>query len=154
MSHSLRLATLDDYIDFDRFAYSFYLSSPFYPTIPYNADKTRSVLDLAVSSQYRDAVVLLYIDHELPVGMIVGLASSTPFSDDKIASELAWWVDPEYRGTRGSIELVYAYEEWARRVGCKHVTMALLPSLTNPKVEAYYERLGYHKTEISYLKEL
>lgn len=151
---SLKLATLDDLPYFEKFAKAFYLSSSFSPQLKYNPAKVRQWLELAVSSQHRDCLVLLNVQNELPVGMLVATISQTPFSDDLVASELAWWVDEEYRGTKGSLELVFAYEEWAKRVGAKHVTMALLPALTNPKVEGYYEKLGYHKTEISYIKAL
>lgn len=151
---SLKLASLDDLPDYLRMCREFYEESAFYPSIEYSEEKVHAFLLHALATLHTQAVVLLYEENAKVVGMIVGFASETPFSDDKIASELAWWVDEEYRGTRGSLELVFAYEEWAKRVGCKHATMALLPSLTNPKIEGYYERLGYKKTEISYIKEL
>lgn len=84
--------------------------------------------------------------------MLVGYATETPFSNDKIASELAWYIEPSYRGHRKAVELVYAYEAWARTVGCKHVSMSLLSTLTD--ASKFYVRMGYTQTEISYLKEL
>jgi RimJ/RimL family protein N-acetyltransferase len=150
---SLKLATPEDLDTFLRFSHAFYLASPFSPSLSYNPSKVQELFELAVHTQHSKALVLIYHEQDQARGMLVSVASSTPFSDDIVASELAWWVDEEYRGTRGSIELIYAYEEWARRVGAKHITMALLPSLTNPKVENYYEKMGYKKTETSYIKE-
>lgn len=150
----LKLATQDDRQEVLRMCRLFYEASPFYPTVSFSPQKIEALFDLAIETGHSQVLVLLYIESSKVCGMVVGLASETPFSTDVVASELAWWVDPEYRGTRKAGDLVLAYEAWARHIGCKHVTMALLPQLTNPKVERYYDRLGYKKTEISYIKEL
>lgn len=151
---SLKLATLEDRDDVLRMCRSFFEVTPYASVCTYNDLKVDALLKLAHTSNYQECLFLLFEENGIPHGLIVGYATQTPFSDDLIAAELAWWVDPEYRGTKGSMELVLAYETWARKIGCKHITMSLLPSLTNPKVEDYYEKLGYVKTEISYLKEL
>lgn len=151
---SLKLATLEDRDAVLRMCRSFFEVTPFAPVCTYSDAKVEALLGLAARSFYQECLFLLFLENDIPHGLIVGYATQTPFSDDLVAAELAWWVDPEYRGTKGSMELVLAYEAWAKKIGCKHVTMSLLPSLTNPKVEGYYERLGYVKTEISYLKEL
>ncbi len=131
---------------------SFYEESPFSPSVAYNPNKVGDLLHVAVAGQYTQVLPLLLLDNSKPIGLILGYATQTPFSDDLIASELAWYVEPSYRGRREALQLVYAYEEWAQRVGCKHVSMSLLTTLTD--ASKLYERLGYHMTEISYLKEI
>lgn len=151
---SLKLVkTIEDRQHIHRFARNFYEVSPYHGKLAYNSLKVDLLLDLAASSAYTQCLPLLYEENGIPCGCLLGVASSTPFSDDLIASELCWWVDEEYRGTKGSFELVLAYEDWAKRVGCKMITMALL-STTNPKIDTYYRRMGYEKCEVSYVKEL
>lgn len=152
MSLNLKLASLDDLPEYLRLCQLFYEESPFAGVVEYSPDKTADVLHLAVETQYRQAVPLLLLDGTQPVGMLLGCATEVPFSDDRVAAELAWYVDPPYRGNRKALELVYAFEEWARRVGCKHASMSLLTTLTD--VSKFYERLGYQKTEISYFRSL
>lgn len=151
-SLSLKLATNSDLEAFLRMSQSFYEASPFYPTVSYNNEKLKELLHSSALSGNSRSVVILLLDDEEPVGMIVGYAGEVPFSNDKVASELAWWVDPPYRGRREALQLVDAYEAWAVRVGCSSVTMSLLPTLAD--LSNLYERRGYKKTEISYLKGL
>lgn len=154
MSHSLslRLAELRDREDFLRMSRSFYEETPFYPSISYSEEKVEKLLHLAVETNGSQCVVILLVANEVPCGMLIGLASEVPFSNDKVASELAWWVDPPWRGRREALQLVDAYEAWAVKVGCSSVAMSLLPTLTD--LSKLYERRGYKKTEISYLKGL
>ncbi len=148
---SLKLADLEDYEDFLRMTLSFYEESPFYPEVTYSRQAITRMFELALKDP-RQCLVLFLLEGTKRVGMLVGIASTTPFSDDLVASELAWYIEPEYRGHRKAVELVEAYEEWAHRVGCSHVTMALLTTLTD--ASKFYERRGYKKTEISFIKSL
>lgn len=148
----LKLATLADLQSYSQLTRSFYEESPFYPSVSYNPTLVEDLLHVAVESNYEKVLVLLLVDNSTPVGLLIGYATTTPFSHDLIASELAWYVSPNYRGQRKALDLVYAYEEWAKRIGCKHISMSLLTTLTD--ATKLYERLGYKKTEISFMKEL
>ena len=148
----LKLATLSDLPSFLGLCRAFYEESPFSPQVLYSESKVTQFLIHSIETEYSQAVPLLLLDSQTVVGMLLGYATAVPFSDDKVAAELAWYVEPSYRGHREALQLVYAYEEWAQRVGCKHVSMSLLTTLTD--VSKLYERLGYKKTEISYMKEI
>lgn len=148
----LKLATKEDEGAVLRLCRLFYEDSPFSPKFAYSEEKVRDLLYQSLSLTPSPILFLLLVDDSIPVGLLVGYATKTPFSDDLVASELAWYIDPKHRGSRKAIELVYAYEEWARRIGCKHISMSLLTSSTD--TSKLYDRLGYTKTEISYMKEL
>lgn len=152
MSHSIALATPKDKHTVLKFAHNFYEQTEFSPSVQYNEAKVAELFEAYLEGGLRQVLFLLLKVQEETVGMLVGFATETPFSYDKIASELAWWVEPEHRGNRKALDLIYAYEAWALKIGCKHVSMSLLPALTD--VSKTYERMGYKQTEISYLKEL
>jgi GNAT superfamily N-acetyltransferase len=123
---------------------------------PY-ADKgsTTEKVTQTIESLLRDrnkGIVILYIMNDKPVGLIGGLTSEMIFSHDLVASELFWWVDPNFR-SRKALSLKEAFEYWARRVGAKYVAMGALPS-QGEKVARFYERTGYKNLENSYLKVL
>ncbi len=149
---SLKLAGPQDLQAFLRMSQLFHEDSPFHPVTTLSVAKLTLLFQTAIDSKHTQVAILLLKDEDRAVGMLVGMVGSPVFSDDLIASELAWFIEPEYRGSRKALQLVYAYEEWARRMGCKNVSMSLLTALTD--ASKTYERLGYTKTEISYLKAL
>lgn len=85
------------------------------------------------------------------VGMLSGKIDNPLFSLDKIAFENAWYVYPEYRGIRGSLELLKAFEFWARKQGCAAIQMTCLMG-KYAGIGKIYERNGYTKHEEGYLK--
>lgn len=91
-------------------------------------------------------IVLIYDD----VGFLAGLATPSLFGDIRQATEMAWWVEPSERGKEAGGELLKAFEFWAKKVGCKLVTMISL----NDKVGKYYEKNGYKLYERAYVKEV
>ncbi len=83
-----------------------------------------------------------------PTGMIAMLAYDHPFSGERIAFEVVWWVDPEARGD--GLRLLRAAEEWARDQGIKKMQM-IAP---NERVGVLYQRLGYLPVETSFQRSL
>ena len=81
-------------------------------------------------------------------GYIIGMAAPSFLNPErKQAQELAWYVEPEYRGTPVAIKLLRMYERKALDLGCQEVTMVALEALDPLKVEAIYKRAGYRKFE-------
>ena len=151
---SIRLATEKDYDDVLRMSKSFFEAST-YNRLTYTSDGIENLFNEYLKSDKTEIIVLVLVNEsDEPIGMLVGAKSVPFFTTEFIASELAWWVDPEYRKTRQSIDLVKAYEVWAKKVGCSVVTMANIPTLNGEKIGKLYEKLGYFKNEVSYMKEI
>ena len=70
----------------------------------------------------------------------------------KIAGELAWYVDPDYRGHRAGLDLLKKAELIARSRGCRYLTMISMNHSMN--VGPLYEKAGYSPAETTYIKEL
>lgn len=81
-------------------------------------------------------------------GMFGALLHVHPMSGDTIATEVAWWVNPEER--RGGLRLLKAAETWARERGACRMQM-IAPS---PKVEQFYQRVGFQKLETVYQRSV
>jgi len=68
--------------------------------------------------------------------------------------ELAWWINPEHRsGSLGS-RLFDFLEGLAKKAGVKYWCMVSLQSSMPDKVNKFYERKGYHLTEMTYMRRL
>jgi GNAT superfamily N-acetyltransferase len=80
------------------------------------------------------------------VGMLGLLAYSHPMSGQRVASEIAFWVDPAHRGA--GVALLRAGEAWARAHECPEMEMGS----PNERVDRLYERLGYVAVERRYRK--
>ncbi len=97
---------------------------------------------------------VILIDSEAR-GMLIGVKTPWMLNNAyNMAIELAWWVKPEHRGSRVAIELMKAYEAWARQNSVRILVMAALTDSDGERVGQIYERLGFKKYETSYAKEL
>lgn len=147
---TLKLATSEDYPHIIRMARAFHRASP-YADLEFSEERCEELFRRYLTSDKRDLVIILAVE-ETPFGMIVGFANSIPFSNEKIAAELAWWVDEDKRGTKGSLLLFKAYEDWAVRIGAKISQMAMLDEVTN--LTKFYTKQGYTPAERSYVKRI
>lgn len=128
---------------------SFHKSSPF-SNLKFDEGKVSKIYDAYLKSDKSDIIVIIAEDVK-PFGFIVGICEELPFSSDKVAMELAWWVDEDHRGHRDSVLLMKAYEDWSVRIGARMTQMAMLDESTD--LHRFYKRMGYRPAEASYIKE-
>lgn len=85
-------------------------------------------------------------------GVVCGMIGVVLFphfiSGELIAGEVAWWVEPEHRGS--GLKLMREAERRAREAGATKMQM-IAP---NAHVAAVYERLSYEFVESAYQKTL
>jgi GNAT superfamily N-acetyltransferase len=100
-----------------------------------------------------DRIVILGLLEGQPAGIIAGRILPLLFSEETVATETVWWVDPKHRGSRLGLQLVEAFEYWAKKV--KKANLLQMSGLANtPEIDKLYQRLGYTLTEKVYLKEI
>lgn len=85
-------------------------------------------------------------------GAVVGMLGYILFphflSGETVASEVCWWVEPEYRGE--GLKLLRAAETHAKAAGAVHMHM-IAPS---DQVASIYQRCGYEFVEAAYQRTL
>lgn len=146
----LKLATPEDEEAILPLLLRFILESP-YKDITLNITKVRKgVRDMVIGSN--DNIVILGYHKERLSGFIALKAYELPFSHDRVAAEIAFYVNPDARGSRLGLDLYTAAEFWSRKVGCAYMQMVNLS--TNEGVQKFYERKGYKRYEQAWLKEL
>ena len=88
-------------------------------------------------------------------GFIVGMIAPSFLHPDRLqCSELAWYVETEYRGTSVALRLMKMYEQHAKDRGCDKITMVCLESLNPLSTGNIYKKLGYNKLETHFIKEV
>ena len=86
-------------------------------------------------------------------GCIIGIVYPAFWNPDVlIAQELGLWVEPELRNSGLGIKLLLSFEQKAKELGAKEITMIALESSDPTTVGSIYERLGYSKLEHTYSK--
>lgn len=145
-NHSLRMARPDDYEDIVHLCLEFAYDST-YSDLGVDEDKTRRSVQEIMNAP--ESVVIVYTVDDQPVGLIAGKIIETLFSSTKIASEIVWWVSPDFRNTRKSIELVRAFEYWAETY---HKAPTHMSSLGDEKVNSFYKKSGYAQAETAFIK--
>lgn len=85
------------------------------------------------------------------VGMLLGMAFSNPITGRLTVSEIAWWMEPDYRGTRSAIEMFSALERWAVERNAWAIHFIAPAGSTVGKL---YERHGYHPLETIWQKRV
>lgn len=152
VSKYVRIATPEDVPDLVRFAKNFHKDSP-YRWLKFDTAKVTQAFKQVTSGPGVDMIALIAHKDGQNIGMVVAAADSPPFSSEKVSTELAWWVEPQFRKTRAALFLFEAYEEWAKRVGCRGVQSAYLVG-TDHNPSAFYEKKGFLEVESSYLKRV
>lgn len=141
---SIKIATIEDLDLVVSLAMKFAQASP-YATYATEEDM-RQLAKQIIEGPKENGIVLLYEDF----GMIAGVARKFIYGYPYGATELAWWVDEDKRGTKAGVELLEAFEHWAKKVGCLYITMTSL----DDQIGNYYEKKGYKLCERAYMKQI
>lgn len=147
----IREATIDDREGILVMVRHFLERSAYGTILHFDSDALMALVDAVVAKQM--GVVYVADTGDEVVGMLAMYATFHPAATDvKIADELVWWVEPEYRTTKVGPYLLRCGERWARQIGV-HLFKMVAPA-ESPKVAAYYEAAGYQALETAYFKRL
>lgn len=124
----------------------FVAETPYRDLVRVNPQRLVDTIVNVMSSE--DGTVFVSGSDATVTGMIALVIYEHPYSGERTASELAWWVEPESRGD--GVRLLRAAEEWGRERGATRMQM-IAP---NERVGGLYSRLGYAPIETTYQRSL
>lgn len=82
------------------------------------------------------------------IGFFIGFIAEHYFGTDKVASDLALFVDPGRRGGMAAIRLMNAFEQWAVSKGAKEICLGITTGVNEEITQKLYARLGYERSGI------
>ncbi len=144
----IRQATEDDLFDLMVLAKEFTSEAP----SQYNWNRHKIEESLRGAITRPDMLAAVYEQDGEAKGFLIAIASELFMSEKRAATELAWFVSKDYRGSSASVRLITTFENWAKEANCDFTVMADLNSLAD--LSAIYTKRGYKLVERSYLKEL
>lgn len=133
----------------------FHEASPYHDKEEYDESQVSDKILQFLESPDKTVIILLVNpETNRAVGMVIGVVTEGIFNRNRIAAELAWWVDEEFRGQQ-SLELFHAYNYWAEHVmKCSSVTMALLEDEGVEKLSRLYKRKGFVPVERAFIRKV
>lgn len=146
----LRIATKEDLGTLVGFAKEFHNVSP-YKDITFDNTKVSNFIEYLIEDP--NSLVLLLEEDNKSVGCLLSTIEEILFGRDLMASELMYWVNPDYRG-KDSWSLVEAYQYWASKLECKLCSLSTLEGPLVDKLDNRYKQIGFNPSEYTYLKVL
>lgn len=151
----IRKATLDDLDKLATMGKEFLDFGPYADrAAELGSDDMRQALKKIMSSDF--GRVFVYEVKGRIYGALIAVLSSLWFSrSTTVAAELAWWVDPEMRGSPAAVRLMAAFEAWAADNHADYVVVSDMISRKGEWAAAQLvDRLGYKVCERTHVKEL
>lgn len=148
---TVRLATLEDVPRLLEIGATLYEGSPI-EMIGVDPKKVRTALETAIIDQRKFLAIVSTKGEEI-VGALVAYHFEPIFSDTRVACELLLWLDPEHRRGRRGVDMMEAYEYWAKLMGCKVVQYGFLAN-SPEKMEKLYEKTGAVFAEKMFFKKV
>jgi GNAT superfamily N-acetyltransferase len=142
----IRKATKDDTLQLFVLCKEFSKEAP--PEYKMDPKKVQRVIEASFETPAME-IFVAEEDNEI-VGFLVAFLSVTMFSDDIVASELAWFVSKEHRNARTAFKLLDSLEDWGKAMGAKSIVMADIQGLQS--LSPLYKRRGYSMAEVTYRK--
>jgi N-acetylglutamate synthase-like GNAT family acetyltransferase len=93
-------------------------------------------------------VVFIAEKEQEAVGMLIAIKNSNIWDPELLVmNELAYWVDPEYRGSTSGYRLLAAYKEYCDRLKSQGLLEAYTISKMVNSPDLDYARFGFEKLE-------
>lgn len=151
--YQIRPAGPDDLDELISLGESFFAYSPYAAEVKYDAESVRATL---LSAMGNAGATVMVAEHDGKiVGGMVGVMTVLWFNRGvPIASELAWWMDPNHRAGRVGLSLFRKFEEWAKSMGAQLLVMSEFGDEHNRRVARLFEKLDLKCVEHSHFKVL
>lgn len=146
---TLRQATPEDGPTIARLVLAFIASGPYLDCLrSATPTSVQTVIDLVFSLGDDGVVLLVEDDTGYAFAFLAAVVVSHPVTGERYCDELAWFVEPHFRGaSRAGIQLLNEVKEFAR---CRGAVFLKMVSPFGSKVGEFYERLGFTPLETSY----
>jgi N-acetylglutamate synthase-like GNAT family acetyltransferase len=148
----IRTATIEDIDRLLELGRMFHAESPEYRDVSFDDTKVRRVLTSMIENP--TGVIFVAMQDDCIVGGIVGMLTEYWFSNEKFATDLAVFVDPETRNGIIASKLVIALRIWATKMGARELKMPITAGINTDGVARLYDALGMRSVGQTFVKEL
>ena len=142
MTREIRLASAADVDDIVALSEHFLASTDYGQRMPTSAAAIRAFTQRLIDAGDDAAILVATNEAQQPIAMLAIWCYEHPMSAERVAEELAWWVEPSHRGSLG-VRLLRRAEAWARAHGAAVMRMVA----PTEQVGRIYHACGYSPVE-------
>lgn len=124
----------------------FYQASPYAKFFAFSPASMVLLAERVVDPAVLNSHALIAEENGEIVGMMGLLLFDHPWSGERMASELCWWVNPEARTSLTGPKMLRAAEAWAKSMGAVAIHM-IAPST---HVGEFYTAMGFTAVETTF----
>lgn len=146
----IRLATPDDAKVLLALGHRMRNEGPNFLKLDFSLEKAAMVIDKLIAN----SCILVACKGEQIVGLIAFVVIEHLWGYDKIASDVAIFVDPAHRGCSAFLRLVRAFETITAERGVKMFELGVSAGINNDKTAELFAALGYYHHGIGMRKEV
>jgi len=101
-----------------------------------------------------DAYFSLAVRDGAVLGGLLGVIYDQYFSDERAATELAWFMSKSARGSSAAVRLLHHFEEWASARGARAVLLGQSTGVDIDRTTRLYGKLGYMTVGVNTMRVL
>jgi len=151
----IRKAEPKDVVRLMEMTQALFESSKYHESLGVTYDLSSAVTCLLFHIKTKDCVLLVMEKENEIVGFLMGQKIRWFFNQNEfLGTSLYWYVEPEHRKGLGSIELLKAFESWAKENGCVGLDTGTTVKLQGERVSQLFEKMGYPEQGMSHAKRL
>lgn len=120
----------------------------------YAWDEEKAISSLKIFILCNGATVLIDEKGGVIRGFLIAELTAPLGGVDIIATDVAFYVLPEHRGSLTAFRLIKKYESWAKKNGAKHIELGVSSGVVHEKTLSLYAFLGYRPLSVTYTKEV
>lgn len=154
---NIRLANKEDIKELLEMSTKFFEASPYSKLDELNTKELENTIYNVLFLQgLGRAVFLVSTDKDdKATGMLAAMVNKSMWSQNSIATEMAWWVEEDDRKSGVGKKLIEGYEYWTKMINAKLISLSTLMALDpDAKLSDFYEKQGYVKAEQAFVKEV
>lgn len=115
----------------------------------FERDQARSMIEACWGAGF---IALIEEDNVVYGFIAIVIGPSLASTKYIIATELAWWINPSYRGRMQGVKLLKYAESKCIDMGVSQLSMLFMEASMPARVEQMYRHLGYKLQETTYAK--
>lgn len=148
---TVRLATLLDLLTITPLALCYAEEAKGHDNFPFDIEIAMKNAALTIAD--KDGCFLVAHSDKEPVGFLWGHARNLPWSDARLAFDTILYVKPERRKSKIALELMRAWEEWAKVNNAKEVQISIASGIHEDSSVSFFKKLGYSYIGQQFRKE-
>jgi GNAT superfamily N-acetyltransferase len=142
----IRVATMRDLDRIMDLGELLHRESPRWSRLSFNRERANATIAAILTGTH--GVVYVAEKDGVVVGAIAGVLEQHWSSDDTVAHEISFFMDPAARGGYVAARLICALNAWAKLRGAKWLTAGTSTGVNPEQTAQLYERLGFTRCAI------